>query len=132
MSDHSERDLLRELFPETARELFGAGAGKAGVTAPTLGLYPVVDGRLALVSGGQLAELEPLEQKGTRAAHCDLCHATRSRAEARVFRVRASERTTLYLTLCLNTEHCQRRAGKPGLESLADRVLRPAAVSAEE
>jgi hypothetical protein len=125
MSDHSERDLLRELFPETARELFGSGAG---ATVPTLGLYPVADGRMALVSGGHLAELEPLEQKGSKAAHCDLCHATRSRSEAGVFRVRATARTTLYLTLCLNTEHCQRRAGKQGLETLADRVLSMAAV----
>lgn len=129
MSDHSERDLLRELFPETARELFGSGAGAA---VPTLGLYPVADGRLALVSGGRLAELEPLEQKGSKAAHCDLCHATRSRNEAGFFRVRASERTTLYLTLCLNTEHCQRRAGKPGLETLAERVLSLPAVRRED
>lgn len=129
MSDHSERDLLRELFPETARELFGSGTA---ATVPTLGLYPVLDGRMALVSGGHLAELEPLEQKGTKAAHCDLCHVTRSRSEAGVFRVRATERTTLYLTLCLNTEHCQRRAGKQGLEALAERVLSRAAVSREE
>ena len=129
MSDHSERDLLRELFPETAREVFGTGVG---VTVPTLGLYPVADGRMALVSGGHLAELEPLEQKGHKAAHCDLCHVTRSRSEAGVFRVRATERTTLYLTLCLNTEHCQRRAGKPGLEALVERVLSLAAVSREE
>ena len=129
MSDHSERDLLRELCPETAREVFGTGVG---VTVPTLGLYPVADGRMALVSGGHLAELEPLEQKGNKAAHCDLCHVTRSRSEAGVFRVRATERTTLYLTLCLNTEHCQRRAGKPGLETLAERVLSLSAVSREE
>ena len=129
MSDHSERDLLRELFPETARELFESGAG---VTVPTLGLYPVAGERMALVSGGHLAELEPLEQKGQKAAHCDLCHVTRGRSEAGIFRVRASERTTLYLTLCLNTEHCQRRAGKQGLERLAERVLSTAAVGKEE
>ncbi|WP_424949596.1 hypothetical protein [Deinococcus sp.] len=129
MADYSERDLLRELFPETARELFGDGPGAA---APTLGLYPVADGRLALVSGGRLAELVLLEPKGHKAAHCDLCHVTRSRSEAGIFRVRASERTTLYLTLCLNTEHCQRRAGKPGLEALAERVLSMATVGRED
>jgi hypothetical protein len=126
MSDHSERDLLRDLFPETARELFGSGSG---ATVPTLGLFPVADGRLALVSGGHLAELEPIEQKGAKAAHCDLCHVTRSRSEAGIFRVRASERTTLYLTLCLNTEHCQKRAGKAGIDTLANRVLSLSAVS---
>ncbi|GGJ71816.1 hypothetical protein [Deinococcus aquiradiocola] len=129
MSDHSERDLLRELFPDTARELFGS---LPGTPVPTLGLYPVADGRMALVSGGRLAELEPIEQKGTRAAHCDLCHVTRSRSEAGIFRVRATERTTLYLTLCLNTEHCQRRAGRQGLEALAERVLQRSAVGQED
>ncbi|WP_425147883.1 hypothetical protein [Deinococcus sp.] len=126
MADHSERDVLRELFPETARELFGDGSGAA---APTLGLHPVADGRLALVSGGRLAELVPLEPKGHKAAHCDLCHATRSRSEVGIYRARSGERLYLYLTLCLNTEHCQRRAGKQGLEGLAERVLGPQGVS---
>ncbi|MFC4452705.1 hypothetical protein [Deinococcus sonorensis] len=119
MSDHSERDVLRELFPGTARELFGDHEPPR----VTLGLYPVADGRMALISGGQLAELEPLEQRGSKAAHCDLCHVTRSRSDVGIFRARSGERLYMYLTLCLNTEHCQRRAGTHGLEALAARVM---------
>ncbi|GGR01070.1 hypothetical protein [Deinococcus ruber] len=128
MADYSERDVLRELFPETARELFGDGHQAA---APTLGLYEVADGRRALVNGGRLAELEPLEPKGNKAAHCDLCHSTRSRNEVGIYRARSGERLYLYLTLCLVTEHCQRRAGKQGLEQLAERVLSAHSVSDE-
>lgn len=120
MSDHSERELLSELFPDTARELFGEGVTPL---RSTLGLFEVADGRRALVNGGRLAELEPLEQKGNKAAHCDLCHVTRSRSEAGIYRARQGERRSLYLTLCLNTEQCQRRAGRRGLEVLAARVL---------
>ena len=128
MADHSERDVLRELFPETARELFGEGQAAA---MPTLGLYAVADGRMALVNGGRLAELEPLEPKGSKAAHCDLCHATRSRSEVGMYRARSSPRRYLYLTLCLGTDHCQRRAGKQRLEALAERVLGGQGVSDE-
>lgn len=128
MADYSERDVLRELFPETARELFGDGQQ---VAAPTLGLYAVADGRRALVNGERLAELEPIEQKGNKAAHCDLCHSTRSRSEVGMYRARSGERLYFYLTLCLVTDHCQRRAGKKGLERLAERVLGSQSVSDE-
>ncbi|AWN22859.1 hypothetical protein DKM44_06145 [Deinococcus irradiatisoli] len=119
MSDHSERDLLRELFPETARELFGDGRAPQD----TVGLYPVADGRLALVSGAQLAEFTPLDPKGNKALHCDLCHYTRSRSEAAVYRVVVGARRSRYLTLCLNTEACQQRAGKSGVQTLAERIF---------
>lgn len=127
MSGHSERDLLSELFPESARELFGQG-GSAAARSQTPGLYPVADGRLALVSGGQLAEFEPLEGRGNVAFHCDLCHVTRTGSDAGIFRVRRGERQYLYLTLCRNTLHCQRRAGRSGLEGLAQRVFSTEAV----
>jgi hypothetical protein len=129
MSDHSERDLLRELFPETARELFGSGTQAA---VPTLGLFPVADGRLALISGGHLAELEPIEQKGSRALHCDLCHYTRSRNEAALYRVRVAARYTRYLTLCSATTACQARAGEKGLNSLAERIFPIETMTADE
>ncbi len=119
MSDHSERDLLRELFPASARELFG----DAQTPRETLGLYPVADGRLALVSGAQLAEFTPLDPKGNKVLHCDLCHYTRSRSEAAVYRVVVSARRTRYLTLCYATEGCQHRAGKDGLRRLAERIF---------
>jgi len=82
MSDHSERDLLRELFPDTARELFGS---LPGTPVPTLGLYPVADGRMALVSGGRLAELEPMRSRRARCRRCTAtwCHVTRSRSDGR-------------------------------------------------
>lgn len=120
-SDHSVRDLLRELFPDTHRELFGDEAHPEA--PPTLGLYPVADGRLALVHGDQLAEFSPLDPKGRNALHCDLCHYTRSRSEASVYRVRVGVRRTRYVTLCLGTEACQKRAGARGLESLAGRIF---------
>ena len=119
MSDHSERDLLRELFPDTVRELFG----EAHSSRETLGLYPVADGRLALISGPQLAEFTPLEPKGNKALHCDLCHYTRSRSEAAVYRVVVGARRSRYLTLCLATESCQQRAGKDGVRGLAERIF---------
>lgn len=118
--DHSVRDLLRELFPETHREVFGT---ETSGTPPTLGLYPVADGRLALVHGGQLAELTPLDPKGQNALHCDLCHFTRSRAEAAVFRVQVGRRVSRYVTLCVGTQSCQRRAGQRGLETLSGRIF---------
>lgn len=118
--DHSVRDLLRELFPDTHRELFGDDPQHA---PPTLGLYRVADGRLALVKGAELAEFTPLEARGKNALHCDLCHYTRSRTEAAVFRVVVGPRRTRYLTLCTATESCQGRAGKRGLENLAGRIF---------
>ncbi|MFC4425741.1 hypothetical protein [Deinococcus navajonensis] len=120
-SDHSVRDLLRELFPDTHRELFGDEAAPSA--APTLGLYPVADGRLALVHGDQLAEFTPLDPRGRNALHCDLCHFTRSRSEAGVYRVRVGARRTRYVTLCLNTPACQKRAGAHGLQNLAERIF---------
>lgn len=117
---HSARDLLRELFPDTHREIFGA-ADPGG--APTLGLYPVADGRLALVHGDQLAEFTPLDPRGHNALHCDLCHYTRSRSEARLYRVVVAARRTRYVTLCTPTEPCQGRAGVRGLEHLAERIF---------
>lgn len=128
MKGHTEHDLLQELFPDTARELFGAvkgGAGGAG--GPTLGLFPVADGKLALVSGGALIELEPVEPVGKRAYHCDLCHVTRARAEVAIYRAAHGAaqggRRYRYVTLCLNTHHCQGRAGRAGLSALRDRLL---------
>lgn len=118
--DHSASDLLRELFPETHRELFGDGHEGA---PPTLGLYPVADGRLALVHGDQLAEFTPVDPKGHNALHCDLCHFTRSRSEAAVFRVHVGRRLTRYVTLCVATESCQKRSGRRGLETLAGRIF---------
>ena len=118
---HSARDLLRELFPDTHREIFGAADGGAG--APTLGLYPVADGRLALVHGDQLAEFTPLDPKGKNALHCDLCHYTRSRSEASLYRVVVAARRTRYVTLCAPTEPCQGRAGARGLERLAEHIF---------
>ncbi len=119
MSDHTEHDLLRELFPETARELFG----DAHIPRETLGLYPVADGRLALISGAQLAEFTPIDPKGNKALHCDLCHYTRSRSEAAVYRVVVGARRSRYLTLCVATESCQQRAGKEGVRGLAERIF---------
>ncbi|ADV68101.1 hypothetical protein [Deinococcus maricopensis] len=119
MKDHSERDLLRELFPDTAREEYGDGPTER----TTLGLYPVPDGRLALVQGDQLAELEPLERAGKAAFMCDLCQVTRSRDEVNVYRVGVAARRYLYLTLCTNTPACQQRAGAARLSALADRVF---------
>ncbi|MBB5232606.1 hypothetical protein [Deinococcus budaensis] len=121
-TDHSARDVLRELFPESYRELFGEGGGAEGGPL-TLGLYPVADGRLALVHGDQLAEFTPLDPKSNKALHCDLCHYTRSRSEATLFRVVVGARRTRYVTLCLGTEACQKRAGRRGLETLADRIF---------
>ncbi len=118
--EHSVRDLLRELFPETHRELFGPHVGD---TRPTLGLYPVADGRLALVHGDQLAEFTPLDPKGKNALHCDLCHYTRSRSEAALYRVVVAARRSRYVTLCTATEACQGRAGRKGLEALAGRIF---------
>ena len=117
---HTAADLLRELFPETHREIFGQ---RPSERAPTLGLYPVADGRLALVHGDQLAEFTPLPQKGTTALHCDLCHHTRSRSEANIYRVVVGARRTRYVTLCTPTEGCQQRAGTQGLAALADRIF---------
>ncbi|MFC5848919.1 hypothetical protein [Deinococcus petrolearius] len=129
---HSARDLLRELFPDTHREIFGApNPGDAGAGAPTLGLYPVADGRLALVHGDQLAEFTPLDPRGKNALHCDLCHYTRSRSEARLYRVVVAARRTRYLTLCAPTGPCQGRAGARGLERLAERIFPIEAVYAE-
>ncbi|CAM4225656.1 hypothetical protein [Deinococcus marmoris] len=118
--EHSVRDLLRELFPETHRELFG---NHDADTPPTLGLYPVADGRLALVYGDQLAEFTPLDPKGKNALHCDLCHYTRSRSEAALYRVVVAARRSRYVTLCTATEACQGRAGRKGLETLAGRIF---------
>lgn len=118
--DHSARDLLRELFPDTHRELFGPHQGDA---RPTLGLYPVADGRLALVHGDQLAEFTPLDPRGKNVLHCDLCHYTRSRSEAALYRVVVAARRSRYVTLCTATEGCQSRAGRKGLETLAGRIF---------
>lgn len=120
--DHSARDVLRELFPESYRELFGESTATDGGTL-TLGLYPVADGRLALVHGDQLAEFTPLDARSNKALHCDLCHYTRSRSEAAFYRVVVGARRTRYVTLCLGTEACQKRAGRRGLETLADRIF---------
>lgn len=118
--NHSARDLLRELFPESYRELFG----ESGAEGPlTLGLYPIADGRLALVHGEQLAEFTPLDPRGRNALHCDLCHYTRSRSEAALYRVVVGARRTRYVTLCLGTEACQKRAGTHALAHLADRIF---------
>ncbi|WP_293910313.1 hypothetical protein [Deinococcus sp.] len=130
MSDHSERDLLRELFPDTARELFGDGPSSA--PRPALGLYPVADGRLALVSGDQLAEFTPLDPKFKAALHCDLCHYTRSRTEAAFYRVYVAARRTRYVTLCLGTEACVQRAGTTGLTTLAGRIFPIEPITADE
>lgn len=118
--NHSERDLLRELFPETAQQLYG----KLGrPTQETLGLYPVAEGKLALVYGTQLAEFTPIPPKGNSALHCELCHYTRSRSEATFYRVQVSRTLTRYMSLCLETEHCVKRAGKSGLKAFAERVF---------
>lgn len=125
---HTAADLLRELFPESHREIFGE---KASDKAPTLGLYPVADGRLALVHGDQLAEFTPLPPKGNAALHCDLCHHTRSRSEAHIYRVVVAARRTRYVTLCTPTAGCQQRAGQRGLEALADRIFPIESIHAE-
>lgn len=122
MSDqtHTAADLLRELFPESYRQIFGRDGGEV---VPTLGLYPVADGRLALVHGDQLAEFAPITPKGNSALHCDLCHHTRSRSEAQMYRVQIASRLTRYVTLCTPTEGCLGRAGKKGLEAFAERIF---------
>ncbi len=117
---HSAAELLRELFPESYREIFGEQPADVPLT---LGLYPVADGRLALVHGEQLAEFTPIAPKGSAALHCDLCHHTRSRSEAHIYRVVVAARRTRYVTLCSPTEGCQQRAGKKGLEALAERIF---------
>lgn len=119
MSEHLERDLLAELFPDTARELFGS----PGAVRPTLGLYPVADGKLALVVGDRLLELEPLEHKVARAAQCDLCHVTRSHGDVRYYRAQQGGRHYRYVSLCTTTQHCLGRAGSHGLSALATRLL---------
>lgn len=120
MPDHSEREILRELFPATARQLYGAGPQR---TRETLGLYPVADGKLALVYGAQLAEFTPIPPKGQGALHCELCHYTRSRSEAAFYRVQVTPTLSRYLPLCLDTEQCVRRAGPGGLKTFAERVF---------
>ena len=119
MKHHSERDLLAELFPDAARREYGAN----GVRVRTLGLYPVAEGKLALVSGDALLELEPLEPKVKKAAQCDLCHATRSSDEVRYYRAPRGEREYVYLALCTSTRHCVERAGHQRLNALAGRLL---------
>ncbi|PTA69257.1 hypothetical protein [Deinococcus arcticus] len=118
--EHSAQDLLRELFPDTHRELFGDGHGPARAT---LGLYEVADGRLALVHGDQLAEFTPIEPKGNNPLHCDLCHYTRSRSEAALYRVHVAARRTRYVTLCLGSAACVARAGERALLKLAGRIF---------
>jgi len=115
---HSERDLLLELFPETAKELFGDGATRR----QTIGLYRIGDGKLAFVNGPRLFEFEPIEPHGKNAFHCDLCHATRSRHEVGVYRVELVAHRYRYVTLCINTDSCQERAGRNGLLNLADKM----------
>ncbi|UTA50373.1 hypothetical protein MSS93_11640 [Deinococcus radiodurans] len=83
----------------------------------------MADGRLALVHGNQLAEFTPIAPKGSTALHCDLCHHTRSRSEAQMYRVVVGSRRTRYVTLCTPTEGCQQRAGERGLEALADHIF---------
>lgn len=117
---HTAAELLHELFPESYREIFGERPIHA---PPTLGLYPVADGRLALIHGDQLAEFTPVPPKGSSALHCDLCHHTRSRSEAQLYRVRVAARLTRYITLCTPTEQCQTRAGRTGLSALAERIF---------
>lgn len=119
--NHSARDVLRELFPESYRELFGQSGAAEGPL--TLGLYAVADGRLALVHGDQLAEFTPLDPRGHNPLHCDLCHYTRSRSEAAIYRVVVGARRTRYVTLCLGTEACQKRAGTQALAHLAGRIF---------
>lgn len=120
MAHHSERDVLRELFPETARELFGeAGGGRA-----TLGLFPVAETKLAFVHGDRLLELDPVEPSGKAAHQCDLCHVTKSRHEVGIYRAELAPRRYRYVTLCLGTKACQARAGHHGLVQLAEK-LRP-------
>jgi len=119
MTHHTERDLLLELFPGTGKKEFPGGGAKRA----TLGLYPVGDGKLALVKGDRLLELHPLEPAGKNAHHCDLCHATRSRGDVAVYRVDAAPRTSRYVTLCLSTRHCQDRSGHGALAILAERLF---------
>ena len=112
----SASELLRELFPDQA-------TGEDEGSAPTLGLYPVADGRLALVHGRQLAEFTPLSGQAKNALHCDLCHHTRSPSEATIYRVVVAQRRSRYVTLCHSTAHCQGRAGTAGLQALAERIF---------
>ncbi|MDO4263572.1 MAG: hypothetical protein Q4C67_05180 [Deinococcus sp.] len=114
----SAAELLRELFPESADLPQDAGRSE-----PTLGLYPVADGRLALVHGRQLAEFTPLSGQAKNALHCDLCHYTRSPSEAAIYRVVVAQRRSRYVTLCCATAQCQGRAGTAGLRSLAERIF---------
>lgn len=113
-------ELLRELFAEEQRSERGDLLAEA---EPTLGLYPVADGKLALVHGSQLAEFTPISGKAAVALHCDLCHYTRSRSEASIYRVVVAQRLSRYVTLCSNTGPCQERAGKAGLTALAERIF---------
>lgn len=120
MKSITERDLLHELFPDTARELFGEGSA----TRSTLGLYPIADGRLALVRRERLVELEPIEIATKKNAFlCDLCHVTRSRSEIALYRAHVAPRTSRYVTLCVSGQPCLGRAGPAGLAAFADRLL---------
>ncbi|WP_041230938.1 hypothetical protein [Deinococcus peraridilitoris] len=126
MNGHDERDLLLELFPETARELFGEPGGRShepSARRATLGLFPVADGKLAVVHGDRLLELDPIEPAGKNAVHCDLCHVTRSRSEVGIYRAELAPRRFRYVTLCLNTRHCQARAGHGGLAALSAQLF---------
>ncbi|WP_189000256.1 hypothetical protein [Deinococcus roseus] len=118
MSDHTERELLFELFPETARKLYS----EQGPSSPTLGLYAVEAGKLALVYGDRLLELEPLEKHAKHAVMCDLCHTTLSRLDAVFYRARIGEGLYQYISLCERTAGCLGRTTRDRLQHLVERL----------
>ena len=118
---YTAEELLQELFGEQGQP--ESVSGNMPLDKATLGIYPVADGRLALVHGAQLAEFTPLSSGAKRALHCDLCHYTRSPSEAQIYRVVVEDRRARYVTLCSNIAPCQERAGHTGLERLADHIF---------
>ncbi|WP_034341881.1 hypothetical protein [Deinococcus misasensis] len=118
MPDHSERDLLFELFPETARKLYP----EDGPSNPTLGLYAVDEGKLALVYGDRLLELEPLEKHTKHSVMCDLCNTTLSRFDAMFYRARIGAGLYQYVSLCEHTSACVKRTTREKLQHLVERL----------
>nr|WP_246351242.1 hypothetical protein [Deinobacterium chartae] len=112
------------MFPRTARELYpdADGGPRPG---GTLGLYRVGDeGKMALVHGERLVELEPVETApgGRGAVMCELCKRTLSRGDALFYRVRDPRlpRRYHYVALC-RAASCQKRVGPEALKALSDR-----------
>lgn len=110
--------MLFELFPETVRKLYP----EEGPSAPTLGLFAVDGGKLAVVYGDRLLELEPLEKHARHAVMCDLCNTTLSRLDAVFYRARLKDGLFQYVSLCEHTAACLNRTTRAKLQHLIERL----------